>query len=204
MRWLAEESGVAILNNSHLNKAQGLGAIQKVIGSMAVVAIHRMAWAFSSSPDNRDEHLAVPLKHNITANLDGMRFSVETVKVRLDDGTECPQPRIVYEGATQVTAEDAIGMTMEQKTQLECVIDILQEELGDHEPRDNKPITQRIKAEIQDCSTSLISKARKALGVQSRKVGKTWQWTLPEPSTLGDCHSIPPPESQISCASCAT
>lgn len=178
---LAEETGVAILNNSHMNKTPGLAAIQKVIGATAVVAIHRMAWVFTSADNDQDraECLVLPLKHNITANGDGIRFSVKAVPVLLDDGTHSQQPRIVYKGKTELTAEETIGMTTEQKTQLQQAVEILREELGDHLQKDNGPIAAKIKAEVQNCSASLITKARKMAGVQSVKVGKHWQWLLP-------------------------
>jgi AAA domain-containing protein len=202
---LAEETGVAILNNSHLNKTRELSAIQKVIGAMAVAAIHRMAWAFASSDNEQDrtERLVLPLKHNITANADGIKFSVNAVPVTLDDGTPSQQPRIVYKGKTELTAEETIGMTTEQKTQLQQVLDILLEELADHVQKDCGPITQRIRAEAQDCSDSLITKARKKAGVKTIKVGKRWQWVLPGPRQEAGCPPFPAPECRVSCMPCA-
>ena len=71
---LAEQTGVAIIDNSHLNKTEGLDAIQKVIGAMAVVAIHRMAWVFTSAENEDDcrERMMLPLKHNITGKAEGL------------------------------------------------------------------------------------------------------------------------------------
>ena len=200
---LAEETGVAVLNNSHLNKTIGLTAIQKVIGSMAVVAIHRMAWLFTSADDGQDrtERLMLPLKHNITANHDGITFSVESVPVHLDDGALSSQPRILYKGTTEMSAEDSIGMTTEQKTQLQHVVEILREELDDHMQKDNGPISRRIKAEVQNCSNSLITKARKVAGVQSIKTGKKWEWVLPGSNAAYE-DSSSASEPTPSCAPC--
>jgi putative DNA primase/helicase len=203
---LAEEREIAVLNNSHLNKTQGLDPVQRVIGSMAIVAVHRMAWVFVPANNDQDEveRMVLPLKHNITGNAHGMRFSVKAVPVTLDEGTVSHQPRIVYTGNTNTTAEEALGMTTEQKTQLQHAIEILREELGSHEQKDGFPISQRIHHEVQDCSASLITKARKAIGVRSVKVGKRWQWILPGPQceTQSDTPALSG-EAQISCASCA-
>jgi len=203
---LAEEREIAVLNNSHLNKSPGLNAIQRVIGSTAIVAVHRMAWVFTSADNDQDraERLVLPLKHNISGNSHGVKFTVQAVPVTLDDGTVSQQPRIVYRGQTDRTAEDALATTFEQKTQLQQVVDILREELGDHEQKDANPLTKKIKDEVQNCSNSLIAKARKVAGVESVKIGPKWRWVLPAPVAETCAESLPPPEQgQISCAPCA-
>ena len=180
---LAEETEVAILDNSHLNKTIGLNAIQKVIGAMAVVAIHRMAWMFAPSDNEQDraERMILPLKRNIAPAGGGIKFTVTAVPVVLDDGTASQQPRIVYRGDADLTAEESISMTAEQKTQIQQVVEILEEELGDHVQKESWLISQRIRAEVQNCSDSLITKGRKVAKVASVKVGKRWQWVIPPP-----------------------
>jgi len=181
---LAEQTGVAIVDNSHLNKTVGLDAIQKVIGAMAVVAIHRMAWVFTSAEneDDRRERMMLPLKHNITGKAEGLKFSVESVQVQLDDGLVTEQPHIFHTGMTDLSAQETVGMTVEQRTQLQDVIQILREEFIEQLPMDAEPVIQRIKREVQNCSDSLIRKARKAANVKTRKVGKKWRWFLQEPT----------------------
>lgn len=96
---LAEETHIAILGIMHLNKAVGLKAVYRAIGSVAFAACARTVWLVTADPQepNNGRRLFLPAKHNVLINPTGLAFSI-------DDG------RVLFEnGFVTTTADDALS-----------------------------------------------------------------------------------------------
>ena len=193
---LAEETNVTILDNSHLNKTIGISAIQKVIGSMAVVATHRMGWAFASADNENDksEREMLPLKHNVAPELSGIRFRVKAVPVLLDDGSDSSQPKIEYVGKSAAHIDEKLSMSGPERSARKACIEIIEDALIDGDWHNAQRIINEA-CEKCRCSESTVKSACRDLNVEKRKPGKVWQWKLSEQMDIS--HADEPLEAGV-------
>jgi hypothetical protein len=100
---LAARRNVAVLAVTHLNKAGGLPAIYRTMGSLAFVAAARAVWAVVR--DENDEtgrrRLFVPVKNNLGADESGLAYSLESTG---------DVARVAWESTpVEMRADDALG-----------------------------------------------------------------------------------------------
>ena len=98
---LAEETGVAILAISHLNKSGTGKAIYRALGSIALIAAARTVWLLTNDPDEpeSDRRLLTPCKHNILIKPTGLAF-------KITDG------KLVYEAdEIGLSSDEALGQS---------------------------------------------------------------------------------------------
>lgn len=102
----AEKHRVAILGISHLNKSNTQDALQRVNGSLAIVAAARAAFIALKDKNNPARRLLLPLKNNLAKDIGGFAFAI--ADVTLDNGIETS--RIVWEDApVNMTADEAMN-----------------------------------------------------------------------------------------------
>jgi len=166
---LAEEQNIAVVGISHQTKGSAqFKAIYRTMGSLAFVAAARAAWAVVKDPDDDDRRLFLPVKNNL-ADAKGLAY-------RLEDG------RVVWE-------PDPVLVS----------IDDLSESSPDDGPKDEAkawlfgqleqgPVTANA---IQKASKAdgigfrTLKRAKKELGVMSKKVDDAWTWFPPPQLEVG-------------------
>ncbi len=99
---LAEKRNVALLGVTHFNKGTQGPALYRAMGSIAFVAVARIAWAFVRDHEDADRVLVLPLKCNIGKSPPGLAFRIVDGRVEWEDGPvhtsadealEPPKPR---------------------------------------------------------------------------------------------------------------
>jgi hypothetical protein len=98
----AEQRRVALVFNTHVNKAQGkIDAMQRVMGSVAWVNAVRAAHIFSRDPEDEERRLFIPMKNNIAKERKGMAYKI----------VERPNDRAAVEwlGEVELTADQAVN-----------------------------------------------------------------------------------------------
>ncbi len=102
----AEKHRVAILGISHLNKSSTQDALQRVNGSLAMVAAARAAFIAVKDKNNPARRLLLPIKNNIAKDIGGFAFSI--ADTTLNNGIETS--KIVWEDApVNMTADEAMN-----------------------------------------------------------------------------------------------
>jgi hypothetical protein len=171
---LAARRKAAVLAVTHLNKAGGLPAIYRAMGSLAFVAAARAVWAVVR--DENDEtgrrRLFVPVKNNLGADESGLAYSLETT-----DGAA----RVAWEAVpVEMRADDALGGSRVAAARDEArqfVIQTLEANGGDM-PSDE--LSEAAKAE--GISRQTLRRAKKAVAETYNEKGKggQWRWKLKE------------------------
>lgn len=123
LKGLAEKYTLAVILVAHLNKAQGMDALYRVLGSVAFTAAVRTVYIVAADPDNAAQLLLVGEKTNISPiGMAGLVYRLENVEL----GGGIRAPRVVWEGidgrsAAQVLAKssgpqevDVSGWLMQQ------------------------------------------------------------------------------------------
>lgn len=185
---LASRLNVAVLTILHLNKAEGRSALHRVTGSGAYVAAARSAWLVAMDKANRERRLFLEIKNNIAPHADGLAFSMADSDVMLCDGN--PVAKLCWEtGIVTLTADDALNADpkTDQPTARDEAVDFLSEQLA------GAAIMQRIVADAakeEGISDSALRRAKKCLGVESRKLwygrnARTF-WTMPDRAAVSD------------------
>jgi replicative DNA helicase len=180
---MAAELGPAVVLISHLNKNSGAGAMARVSGSGAFVAVVRSAWLVAVDPEDSDRRRRVlaPLKNNLGDDRTGFAYRIEPW--HRDD---IASSLVVFEaGIVTTTANDLLdrgrrGGDNDANSALADAEAFLQSELADGPKASSKVDKAARDAGISPAS---LRRARKALGVRSRKDGSgAWHIQLPPPA----------------------
>lgn len=168
---LAEKHNIAIVLVTHFNKSNTQEPIEKVIGSIGLVAAARAAYAITRDQENEDIRHFVPLKNNIGNDKTGFSFKIE--EVILDDGIETS--RISWLQGN-ITTKDAFNPRLEKPLNEadEFLLDLLKDG-----PMTSKEVDKN--REGAGLSKSSITKAKKRLRIRVKKTGFEggWSWSLP-------------------------
>jgi hypothetical protein len=100
------KSGAAFVGIMHHNKRSDLDAVQRVQGASAIVGSARTVWGFSKDKDNKGEYFMTLVKGNINKKRTGMKYKIESVELRTDDGEISSVGRIVWLGECDETADE--------------------------------------------------------------------------------------------------
>lgn len=174
---LASKFEIAVLCVSHLNKSGNTDALMRVMGSLAFVAAARAAFIVLQDPENEARRLFLPIKNNIGIDKTGFAFKIESCKLNNDITTS----KIIWENdIITATANDIIGF--QQNTEEQTALKEAEDFLLDLLAISQMPVKQ-IQKEAKDAghAWATIKRARKKLGIQSKKIGmeKGWAWRLP-------------------------
>jgi archaellum biogenesis ATPase FlaH len=166
---LAEEESIAVVGISHLTKGSAQSkAIYRTMGSLAFVAAARAAWGVVKDPEDDDRRLFLPIKNNL-ADVQGLAY-------RLDDG------RVEWEaGEVTVSIDNLSESTLDDGPKDEAKAWLLgQLEQG---PVAAKAIQKAAKDDSIGLTT--LKRAKKELGVASKRIDGAWKWIPPPQLKIG-------------------
>jgi hypothetical protein len=177
---MAAKRAVAIIGLSHLNKAVSLGALYRVIGSMAFTAAARAVYVVVSDQEDRARKLFIPLKCNLSPDMDGLAYRIETD----ESGTPCLRWE---EGAVGAKADKLLGEPeKEQRTEQEEAVLWLRDVLAEGPM---PAVDLQRQAREAGISWITIRRAKRQAGAASRRQGTVWVWTLQDAQGDQDSHS---------------
>ncbi len=166
---LAEEFGCCTLLVRHLGKAPTGKAIHRGLGSIDLTGAVRTELLAGCSPDDPAQRALVQVKSNLGEFGPSLGYVIEA------DG------KFRWTGESQLTACAILGpeLTEEETGALAEARDFLLSELA----QGARPVREiEAEARREGISERTLTRAKAALGVQSRKSGMTtgWEWFLPE------------------------
>lgn len=171
LRDLAEYDDTAMLIIRHLTKSKRSKAIYQGGGSMDIIGAARSAFLVAENPDDPAEKVIAHIKHNISERGQSWAYRL----VQKADGT---LPILEWIGASDLTAEDLLGSAdTDRKSALDEAVDFLRERLKEGP----KPAAEiEGEGEKLGIAKRTIDRARKEIGVVSRKGRKGWLLALPD------------------------
>ena len=96
---LAKEHNLTIIALRHLNKSTDKKAIHRGLGSVDITAASRSAVMIGLHPDDEEVRVFAHSKHNLSARGDSLLYTLE-------GETEHKVPKLIWNGITELTAED--------------------------------------------------------------------------------------------------
>lgn len=179
---LAEKHGVAVIAVTHLNKGAGGRAMQRSMGSIAFIAAARAGWLIVEDESDPSRRLMLPVKMNLAQRPSGLAFTLQ------GDATDPAggMPRIAWSSErVEVSADEALARIEghggdDARSERDAAADWLRQELADG-PRPANEVKQA--ADDNDFSASTLKRAKKAIGVKTKRIGfgpgSTCHWGLP-------------------------
>jgi hypothetical protein len=168
---IAETGETAVLIVRHLTKAKHDKAIYRGGGSMDVIGAARSAFLVCEHPNDSSTKLVVHIKHNIAK-----RGQTQSYEIYADDGG---MATLNWLGPSDITIDDLIlseGGTPKMSA-LDEAIQFLRVFL-----KNGPEATTKVEKEAaaRDISEKTLERARRSLGVVSKKKGKSWVLSLPD------------------------
>jgi hypothetical protein len=171
---LAQRHGCAILLVRHLNKREGQRAVYRGGGSIGFVAACRSAWLVARDPDVADRRVLAQLKNNLGPPQPSLAYRV------VDQGSG--PPALVWDGVSPLMADLLVQRAARPKAPgpRERAINAVEAFL-----LGGARTTQEVWAEAQrqQISTMTLKRAKKMLGIRSRRVWEKGRqrtyWLLP-------------------------
>ncbi len=173
---IAEEHGVAIVMITHNSKDDKKSPLDRVIGSIGMVAAARAAYTVIKDTKNPELRYFLPLKNNIGNDYNGFAFEIKGVVLSEGINTSC-----VYFHDGLVDAKKILNPEPEEKpTATNGAIQFLRDLLTNNPMMANDVYVQ---AEGGGYGKATIQRAATKLGVIRKKqgMGGGWLWNLPKP-----------------------
>lgn len=180
---------VAVILVAHLNKKEGLKALQRVSGAGAFIGVARASWMFTSDPqDPAGIREMLPLKNNLTKRDGGLQFTVESKPVMIEGETE-HVPFVSWKGRSDRTADEALAQSSgEGSTKIKKAVKFLSDYLSGG-PKPQGEVEEA--ADDASIRNATLRRAKERLKVVSEKAPGVpnggWLWRLPE----GDLLDLP-------------
>jgi hypothetical protein len=169
----------------HFNKkADVTDAMLRIADSLAYVAAARSVFVVVDDPEVKGRRLFVKAKNNLAPDKKALSYmtGVKKTGVDQDTGKEIWAPHIIW-GAehVEVTATEAMQAEAGRgsaKRAKDDAKDFLRTQLAQG-PKKQADIEEA--AEQEPISTATLRRAKKELGIKSKKLGKDegWEWSLP-------------------------
>lgn len=181
LKGLAEETGAAVLIVRHLNKGGGK-AVYRGIGSIGFTGAVRVSLAAGRMPDDPSRRAIACVKSNLGPEPKGLEYRIEP------DGSTS---RVWWGGEVEVSADDLLAAPdRPRRSALEDAELFLADLL-----RDGPRLATECEREMEaaEFSEATIGRAKRALGVESRREGfqgKVW-WERSDPGPAAAEESIP-------------
>ena len=170
---LAEKYGCAIVLIGHMNKAAGVKASYRGLGSIDFAAAARSVLIVARDRDNPKNRVVVQVKSSLAPEGKPIAFELDSVHGFLFIGEYEVDPNELLAGTggkkkAKVAEELLISALMQGETSQQKILERAKE-LG--------------------ISKRTLDQAKKSLGVESRKKQDGWYWYLPESkdARLQDC-----------------
>ncbi len=171
---VAERTGAAIVIVRHLNKSGGPQAIYRGGGSIGIIGAARSGLLVASDPDDDTRRIVAVTKSNLAAMPEALAY-------RLINDDEHGCARVVWEGATSHTADSllAVPRDEDERTERDAAADWLRDTLAGQGLPASEVLALGKKAGY---SETTLKRAKKRVGVESRKKGMDggWVWMLPD------------------------
>ena len=158
---IAKRTECAIVIISHLNKKQGLKAINKHIGSMDLAATARSVLLVGEIKGQEGKRAMAHVKSSLCRKGKTLEFEIT------DNG-------FIWHGESELTEEEILA-GVAQKTKKQIAMDFIEEMLVDG-PRTPEEIYK--KGTIYNISKRTIDEAKKVLNVKSVRLGTGWYWQI--------------------------
>ncbi len=111
---LCQETGLTVIGLVHSSKRTDGDSQAKVMGSSAIVQAGRAAWQISRDKDDPNKVRMAKVKGNSTKSRSGMTYHIESVDMMIE-GEMSSQPRIVWDGQLDQTADDLMEEQRQQE-----------------------------------------------------------------------------------------
>jgi putative DNA primase/helicase len=174
----AERYNVAVLMISHPQKAPAKNVLNAVTGSAAFVHAPRMSFIVIKDPENQDRTLFLAGKNNIGRKAEGMGYTTESAFVGPDESILTS--RITWDNLpVRISANEALEAEAEKKKGGASVEaeDFLRDRLdGNTAGVSSKDLVDE--AEALGISEITLKRARKKLGIKTRKDGYGAGWRM--------------------------
>jgi len=185
LRPLAREMQIAVLATLHPNKRDEGSFRQLLSGSAAWAAIARSGLMLIRDPDDDDAKLLLSGKVNNAKEPPALRWRIRT-DTRKHNGYVIESPVLCDLETTNLRRADLLNNAPPRDQRGDERVnaeDELRELLADHEWHPAAEITAAVKDAVEFCEKQHITRAKKALDVESRKAGLAagWEWRLPRP-----------------------
>ena len=168
---IAETGETAVLIVRHLTKAKHDKAIYRGGGSMDVIGAARSAFLVCEHPSDSSTKLVVHIKHNIAK-----RGQTQSYEIYSENGG---MATLNWLGPSDITIDDLISS--EGGTPRMSALDEAIQFLRVFLKNGPEPTTKVEKeAAARDISEKTLERARRSLGVVSKKKGKSWVLSLPD------------------------
>lgn len=164
---LAEDTGTAVLLIRHLNKASAGNPLYRGGGSIGIIGAARSGLLVAKDPDAEPlGRVLASTKCNLAPQPDSLAFHIEQV------GTTS---RVAWDGLSQHGAADLLCLPGDasESSQLDQAKDVLQQILA------GGPVLAtegEREAKAAGVAERTLARAKKVLGVSSRKRGRVWYW----------------------------
>ncbi len=166
---LAERTKTTILVVRHLNKAAGGNTLYRGGGSIAIIGAARSGLVIAEDPEDSERRILAANKHNLSKAAPSLAFRIGTAP----NGTA----RVSWGGTSTLTAADILKEPAdpEQKSALSEAKEFLLQEL-----EDGPVAAEQVEKDARGAQISVrtLKRAKRALGVRSRKQGDVWNWVL--------------------------
>ena len=177
LQLLAERTGAAFVMIQHLGKGDKGHAQQRVLGSTGIVATCRSVWGVFFDPDDKDKRIFAPIKVNC-----GYGHTAVSYRIAPPDGTvEIIETEIQKTGNDLIHEQQPANASKRGRPaneRIACEVRLM--EILKDEDRPASEMLELLRAE--GFGTSTIREAKKSLGVESVRDGKTMMWHLPSDS----------------------
>jgi hypothetical protein len=180
---LADDTGAAVVLVRHLNKKQGLSALQRGGGSIGLIAQARLGLLIAPGPGDPGQRFLAATKSNVGPLPPALRFHFE----QAGNGVA----RIVWDGPSDLSADQLLSGPDQPDSALQRAKDFLEDHLSDGPV---PAIDVKAAAREAGISERTLRRASQAIPVRSHKVGRPgeaghWEWSLsptgPVPSEKG-------------------
>ena len=180
VKGVAERTGAAIVIVRHLNKDTGTSPLYRGGGSIGIIGAARSGLLVGRHPQEASLRVLAGQKNNLSLPPESLVYGMETA----DNGAA----RIVYKGKTQTTARELLEPPAEvgQGTALEEAKGFIREALEGGRKMAAKQMFEDAKA--AGIAEATLKRAKRELGVKSKRVGEEWVWYLPEPKGIEGDH----------------
>ncbi|MBR0451313.1 MAG: AAA family ATPase [Oscillospiraceae bacterium] len=167
---VAKETGCAIIVISHLNKAEGLKALYRIIGSVDISGSVRSITMIIRDPAEQDKRYFVQAKSNLAALRSGIAFRISEKGIDFQEEIEATAEELMkkFQNVSVGRPDD----------RMQEAADFIRKMLADNKPHPA--------AECESLLTDAgfkqgtIKKAKKFVDARSVKTGDLWNWYLPE------------------------
>jgi hypothetical protein len=176
---LGERTRATILIVRHLNKAAGGNTLYRDGGSTAIIGAARSGLVIAQDPEDSERRILAANKNNLSKAAPSLVFSVETAP----NGAA----RVAWGGTSTLTAGDILKEPAdpEEKSALSEAKEFLSQEL-----EDGPVAAEQVEKDARGAQISMrtLRRAKRELGVKSRKQSDAWYWVLP-PEKREENHS---------------